>query len=132
MKASVYSRFCIVLCIALVFFLQSCDPAYHLQYAVMNTTAKPVYCVDKKKGAASATRIEADSLLVVYEEAGFGFGKRQFKLSKPEVAERFVFYSDSTLSDSSQIVPRKGWKYYRLPVGDYNARVYIREQDLSK
>lgn len=99
----------------------------------MNTTAQPVYCVDKnKKGAQAVTRIEADSVAVVYEEGGFGFAKAQFKLSKPEVAQRFVFYSDSTLSDSSRIVPEKDWKYYRLPIGDYNARVYIREQDLNK
>lgn len=99
----------------------------------MNNTAQPVYCVDKnKKGTAAVTRIESDSVAVVYEEGGFGFGKAQFKLSKPEVAQRFVFYSDSTLSDSSLIVPAKGWKYYRLPIGDYNARVYIREQDLKK
>lgn len=110
-----------------------CDPAYHLRYAVLNDTGRAVYCVDKnKRGPASVMRVESDSVVVVYEEAGIGFGKAQFKVSKPEVTQRFVFYSDSTLSDSSQIIPHKGWKYYRLPIGDYNARVYIREEDLKK
>ena len=110
-----------------------CDPAYHLHYAVLNDTGTPIYCVDKnKKGKAAVTRIEPDSLIAVYEEAGIGFAKPQFRDSKPEVTKRFVFYTDSALSDSSLVVPRKGWKYYRLPIGYYNARVYIREKDLKK
>lgn len=110
-----------------------CDPAYHLRYAVLNDTQTPVYCVDKnKRGKAAVTRVEPDSVIVVYEEAGIGFGKTQFKSSKAEVTRRFVFYSDSALTDSSRIIPRKEWKYYRLPIGDYNARVYIREKDLIK
>src|ERR1044072_4946019 len=113
--------------------LVACDPAYHLRYAVMNDTDRPIYCVDKSKhGAGSVTRIEPDSAIMVYEEAGIGFGKPQFRESKPEVTKRFVFYTDSALSDSSQVIPRKGWKYYRLPIGDYNARMYIRRKDLKK
>jgi len=119
--------------LGLILLLAGCDPAYHLRYAVLNDTRTPVYCVDKnKRGAASVTRVEPDSVIVVYEEAGIGFGKAQFNSSRAEVTQRFVFYSDSTLSDSVQIIPHKNWKYYRLPIGDYNARVYIREKDLGK
>lgn len=77
-------------------------------------------------------RVEPDSAIIVYEEAGIGFGKDQFRDSKAEVSQRFSFYSDSSLADSTRIDPSKGWKYYRLPIGDYNARVYIREKDLRK
>lgn len=116
-----------------VFMACGCDPAYHLTYAVFNDTGTPVYCVDKtKRGAASIMRVEPDSAVTVYEEAGIGFAKTQFRQSKPEVTQRFIFYTDSTLSDSSRIIPEKSWKYYRLPIGDYNARVYIREKDLKK
>lgn len=118
---------------AIVFSLVACDPTYHLTYAVLNDTGAPVYCVDKsKRGATSAMRVEPDSLITVYEEAGIGYAKSQFRESKPEVTKRFLFYTDSLCSDSSQIVPDKGWKYYRLPLGYYNARVYIREKDLVK
>ncbi len=130
---SAYRHIGTLLLAVLMCLIVGCDPAYHLRYAVLNDTSTPVYCVDKnKKGAAAVTRVEADSVIVVYEEAGIGFGKQQFNESKSGVAQRFVFYSDSTLSDSSQIVPHKNWKYYRLPIGDYNARVYIREKDLDK
>lgn len=122
----------IFLLILLVVFA-GCDPAYHLQYAVINDSDRPVYCLDKtKKGDAAVVRIEPDSAILVYEEFGFGFGKPQFKETRPEVANRFAVYSDSTLADSSQIVPRKGWKYYALPIDDYNARLYIRRKDLRK
>lgn len=77
-------------------------------------------------------RVESDSAVTVYEEAGIGFAKTQFNQSKPEVSQRFVFYTDSLCSDSSRIIPAKDWKYYRLPLGYYNARVYIREKDLKK
>lgn len=122
----------IILAVVLI-LLYSCDPAYHLTYAVFNDTGTPVYCVDKtKRGTTSVMRVESDSAVTVYEEAGIGYAKTQFKQAKPEVTQRFVFYTDSTLSDSSRIVPEKGWKYYRLPIGYYNARVYIREKDLKK
>lgn len=99
----------------------------------MNDTGTPVYCVDKnKRGAARVMRVEADSAITVYEEAGFGFAKRQFKESKAEVTSRFLFYTDSSCTDSSQIFPEKGWKYYRLPIDADNVRVYIREKDLKK
>lgn len=117
----------------LLLLVSGCDPVYHLRYAVLNDTRRPIYCVDKNKhGVAAVTRVEPDSAVTVYEEAGIGFGRGQFRQSKPEVAKRFVFYSDSTCSDSTQIIPSKGWKYYRLPVDYYNARVYIREKDLQK
>jgi len=112
--------------------LCSCDPAYHLHYAVLNDTETPIYCVDGAKRSWSVTRIEPDSAIAVYEEAGIGFAKPQFNQSKSEVMARFQFYTDSTLSDSSRIIPAKGWKYYRLPIGYYNARLYIREKDLKK
>lgn len=118
---------------AIAVVLWSCDPAYHLEYAVMNDTDRPVYCLDRTKtGAASVIRVEADSVVMVYEEAGLGFGKIQFRETRPEIAKRFEFFSDSTLADSSRIVPSKGWKYYRLPLDSYNARVYIRRKDLQK
>lgn len=111
----------------------SCDPAYHLEYAVMNDTDQPVYCVDRSKsGGSMVYRVEADSAVMVYEEAGFGFGKTQFHETKPEIEKRFVFYTDSTLADSSRITPAKGWKYYRLPLDSYNARIYIRRKDLKE
>jgi hypothetical protein len=114
-------------------FTSGCDPAYHLTYAVLNDTGTPIYCVDKsKRGATSVMRVEPDSAIIVYEEAGIGFAKTQFRESKPEVTRRFVYYTDSTLADSVQVVPAKGWKYYRLPIGYYNARIYIREKDLKK
>jgi hypothetical protein len=114
-----------------VLALASCDPVYHLRYAVMNDTGRPLYCVDKTKdGPASVVRIEADSFAEVYYEAGIGFARSQFRSSRPEVASRFIIYTDSSLSDSSRIIPRKGWKYYRLPIGDCNARMYIRPKDL--
>jgi hypothetical protein len=117
----------------LLFLVTGCDPAYHLRYAVLNDTGRTVYCVDKnKRGAASVMRVEPDSAIIVYEEMGIGFAKSQFSESKPMVTKRFAFYSDSTLSDSSQIIPGDGWKYYRLPIGYYNARVYIREKDLGR
>jgi hypothetical protein len=116
-----------------LFMVYSCDPAYHLSYAVLNDTGKPIYCKDAtKKGAASVQRIEIDSGIIVYEEAGFGYAKTQFRESKPEVTTRFSFYTDSTCDTGSRIVPQKGWKYYRLPIGGDNARVYIREKDLKK
>lgn len=122
-----------VLLAAIFFSFAGCDPAYHLQYAVVNDCDQPVYCVDKnKKGPDAVIRIEPDSAVVLYEESGFGYGKPQFKESKPEVANRFAVYADSTLSDSSRIIPRKGWKYYALPIDDYNARLYIRRRDLKK
>lgn len=126
-------HFGISLLTALLLVVSGCDPAYHLRYAVLNDTGIPVYCVDKnKRGQSAVTRVESDSVIVVYEEAGIGYGKTQFKSSKAEVTRRFVFYTDSTLADSSRIIPDKGWKYYRLPIGDYNARVYIREKDIVK
>lgn len=109
-----------------------CDPAYHLQYAVVNDTGQRIYCVDKdKSGSKAITTIEPDSAVVVYEEQGWGLGKSQFRESKPDVTKRFVIYSDSTLADSSQVIPRKGWKYYALPIDDYNARLYISPADIK-
>ena len=117
----------------LIVALVACDPAYHLTYAVFNDTGTPVYCVDKnKRGAASVMRVESDSAVTVYEEAGIGYAKTQFRQSKVEVTQRFVFYTDSLCSDSLRVIPEKGWKYYRLPLGYYNARVYIREKDIRK
>lgn len=122
-----------VLLAAIFLSFPGCDPAYHLQYAVVNDCDQPVYCVDKnKKGTVAVTRIDPDSAVVLYEESGFGFGKPQFRESKSEVTQRFEVYSDSSLSDSSRITPRKGWKYYALPIDDYNARLYIRRRDLKK
>jgi hypothetical protein len=116
------------------FLAVACDPAYHLSYAVVNESQSPVYCVDSKgtfmKG--SVFRVDPDSSVMVYEEAGFGSGKSQFKSSKSEVDNRFRFYSDSTCSDSSLINPRKEWKYHSLPKGDHNVRLYIRNSDLRK
>lgn len=118
---------------ATIICFAGCDPAYHLQYAVVNDSGQPVYCVDKtKKGSEAVVRVEPDSAILVYQEFGFGFGKRQFRESKSEVTNRFSVFSDSTLTDSSLIVPRKGWKYYALPIDDYNARLYIRRKDLKK
>lgn len=115
----------------MVLCLTSCCRIYHLRYAVMNDTGQPLYCVDKNhNGPASVIRIESDSFSEVYYEAGIGSARAQFRLSRPEVASRFVIYTDSTLSDSSQVIPRKGWKYYRLPIDDCNARLYIRSKDL--
>lgn len=109
----------------------ACGPGYHLRYAVVNETDRPVYCVDKnRKDASSVIRVEPDSAVQVYEEMGFGPARPQFRESRTEVSSRFVFYSDSTLSDSSRVLPEKGWKYYPLPIGAYNARVYIRPKDL--
>ncbi len=112
--------------------VSSCDPAYHLSYAVVNDSHRTIYCVDSSgKGAETPKAIAPDSALEVYYEIGFGSGREQFKGSRSEVASRFIFYADSTLSDSVRIEPRKGWKYYPLPIGDYNARVYIRDKDLK-
>jgi hypothetical protein len=128
----VTSRGVILLTLFCLLFI-SCDPAYHLTYAVFNDTGTPVYCVDKnKRGSSSIMRVEPDSAVTVYEEAGIGFAKAQFRQSEPEVAQRFVFYTDSLCTDSLRVIPAKGWKYYRLPLGYYNARVYIREKDLKK
>ncbi len=116
---------------AIVFFL-ACDPAYHLTYAVLNNSGQTIYVVDRtKQGVKSMQKIEPDSAIEVYNESGFGSGRGQFQESRSEVASRFVFYSDSTLNDSSQITPRKGWRYYPLPIGEYNARVYIRKKDVK-
>jgi len=123
-------RFLVVILFSLL--VLSCDPAYHLRYAVMNSSGQPIYCVDKQAhGAQAVTRIEVDSAIQVYEESGFGRGRGQFKESRADVAARFVFYTDSTLSDSSRVIPGKGWKFHPLPIGDYNARVYIRRKDLK-
>jgi hypothetical protein len=125
--------FSVLICGFVAVFFTSCDPAYHLSYAVLNDTGKPVYCKDaSKQGLAAVQKIEVDSGIIVYEEAGFGHAKSQFKESKQEVTTRFTFYSDSTCSSDSQIIPVKGWKYYRLPIGGDNARMYIREKDLAK
>lgn len=123
----------ILLLTAIVFSFVACDPIYHLNYAVMNETDQPIYCVDKSKsGVGKVVRVEPDSFIQVYFEAGIGWAKPQFRESKPEITKRFVLYTDSTLSDSTQITPRKGWKYYRLPIGGYNARLYIRRSDLRR
>lgn len=122
------------ICTCIVLLLTAgCDPAYHLTYAVLNDTGKPIYCKDAtRQGVAAIQKIEIDSGIIVYEEAGFGYAKSQFRESKPEVTARFTFYSDSACSSESQVVPVKGWKYYRLPIGGDNARVYLREKDLKK
>ena len=122
----------ILLPAAIAFSCAACDPIYHLRYAVINDTGQTIYCADLNKSPGGVVRIEPDSFVEVYSEAGLGRAKRQFKESKPEVTSRFVFYTDSTLADSSIIKPDKGWKYYRLPIDDYNARVYIRRRDINK
>lgn len=112
--------------------LVACSPIYHLKYAVINDTDRPIYCVDLNKAPGGVVRIEPDSFVQIFDEAGIGRARRQFNESKSEVSHRFMFYSDSTFADSSIITPGKGWKYYRLPIDDYNARVYIRQNDLAK
>lgn len=115
-----------------IVLLAACDPAYHLTYAVVNDSSKAIYCVDKtKSGAASVQVVLPDSTIEVYSESGFGKGKVQFRESKPDVESRFSFFSDSTLSDSCVVKPRKGWRYYPLPIGAYNARIYIRSKDIK-
>jgi len=125
----------VIIRIAIVFLisltLMSCDPAYHLAYAVVNNSSDTVYCLDKQKpGEMALIRIDPDSTLEIYSESGFGSGRRQFKESRPEVQSRFLFYSDSTLADSCAIHSTRGWKFYPLPIGVYNARIYIRNRDL--
>ena len=115
-------------------FLVSCDPAYHLRYAVMNESDVPVYCIDRKgvwmKGVP--TRIDPDSSVLVYEEAGYGKERIQFRDSRTEIAGRFILCTDSFCSDTALISPGKDWKLYYLPRGDFNARIYIRNSDLNK
>ena len=125
------SPYVVTLLTFLALAITSCDPYYRLRYAVMNETGQPLYCVDKtQSGPAAVRRIEPDSFVQVYYESGIGHARPQFRNSRSEVASRFAVYSDSSLSDSSRIVPSKGWKYYRLPIGDCNARMYIRPTDL--
>lgn len=112
----------------------SCDPAYHLRYAVVNDSRAPLYCVDKSGSfmKGKPCRIDPDSTVVVYEEAGFGGARQQFRSSKGDVTQRFCFYTDSTCKDSALFQPGKPWKYYVLPKGDNNVRLYLRNSDLSK
>jgi hypothetical protein len=114
--------------------LWSCDPAYHLSYAVVNESRSTLYCIDSKGSFMQGKpfRIEPDSSVLVYEEAGFGSARAQFRSSKGEVVSRFRFYSDSSCVDSTQIQPRKQWKYHTLPKGDYNVRLYVRNSDFNQ
>lgn len=125
-------RFVLVLLISISAW--SCDPAYHLSYAVVNESRSVLYCVDSKgtfmRGKPFA--VDPDSSVLVYEEAGFGSARTQFRNSKDEVVTRFRFYSDSSCSDSAQIRPQKQWKYHSLPKGDYNVRLYVRNSDFPK
>lgn len=122
----------LVFSIFILVVLVACDPAYHLTYAVVNDSPQTIYCVDRtKRGAPAFIPIAPDSTLEVYYESGFGNGRGQFKESRADVSSRFTFYADSSLADSSRIVPDRGWKYYPLPIGDYNARIYIRNKDLK-
>lgn len=120
--------------LSVCFALVACDPAYHLSYAVVNDSRTPFYCVDAsgifEKG--KPFRVDPDSSVVVYEEAGFGEGREQFRNSKVEVTARFKFYSDSTCTDSVLLQPGKSWKYYTLPKGGNNVRLYVKNSDFRK
>ena len=120
--------------LSVCFAVVACDPAYHLSYAVVNDSRTPFYCVDAsgifQKG--KPFRVDPDSSVVVYEEAGFGAGREQFRHSKGEVTLRFLFYSDSTCADSVIMHPGKSWKYYALPKGGNNVRLYVKNSDFRK
>lgn len=102
-----------------------CHSSYHLAYAVVNETNDTIYVVDRKKIIA----VLPDSSAEIYSESGIGKAKSSYKETKASVTAGLRYYNDSTLCDSCRVQPSGEWKYYALPMGYYNARLYIRSKD---
>jgi hypothetical protein len=103
-----------------------CSSSYHLAYAVVNETDDTLYVVDRKKVIA----VLPDSSAEIYSESGIGKAKSGYNETKATVTAGLRYYNDSTLCDSCRVKPAGEWKYYALPMGYYNARLYIREKDI--
>lgn len=123
--ADVPMKYAMCICVSMIFM--GCGPSYHLAYAVVNETSDTIYVVDRKKVIA----VLPDSSAEIYSESGIGKAKSGYNETKAEVTTGLRYYNDSTLCDSCRVKPAGEWKYYALPMGYYNARLYIRSKDLE-
>lgn len=115
------------ICVFAPFLFFGCEPSYHLAYAVVNETDDTLYVVDRKKIIA----VLPDSSAEIYSESGIGKAKSSYNETKESVTAGLQYYNDSTLCDSCRVKPVAQWKYYALPMGYYNARLYIRSEDVK-
>ena len=114
--------------------LAGCDPMYHLSYCVSNESGKTVYVCTKSKeyGVTKVDTILPGKTDTVTLNIGIGYAKPVYLDDEPDLYNRYFFFVDPSLKDSSMFTPSTDWTYSESKKVNGTAVITVTNSDLPK